>query len=99
MMQDVLVKYFGLPSTSETDEARDELQKVNRYSKRKLIQISDESIAAYLEDIQGKPGSKRGCLASLLNPNDKENPFVAPVETITKAFIPLMRSGTPATAS
>lgn len=54
--------------------------------------ISSESVKAYLDDFICKPGSSRGCLASLIESKD-EDASQLNAAAFTELFVPLLVSG------
>lgn len=55
-------------------------------------EISAESIKAYQDDLLCKPGSSRGCVASLIESKDPEATHLQ-IATFTARFMPLLVAG------
>jgi len=87
---DLVTEHLHLAKASET--ALTEFKKVQ--SRIFVINhwISAESIKAYLDDLLCKPGSSRGCVASLIESKDPEATHLQ-IATFTDCFMPLLVAG------
>ena len=56
------------------------------------LQISANSVKAYVDDFLCKPGSSRGCLASLIESNDPDAKQLN-AAAFSALFIPLITAG------
>lgn len=87
---DLVAEQFHLTKANET--AYTELEKVQTCLVVVNMWISAESIKAYHDDHLCKPGSSRGCIASLIESKDIETTRIQ-TDAFTVRFMPLLAAG------
>jgi hypothetical protein len=59
-----------------------------------IVQISEESIKAHLDDMACKPGSNRGCIQSMMKDNGPESQQMS-TESIASLSLQVIATGKP----